>query len=47
MTAYLAMPFDLVPRLVTPDEWRQVERGLYVPRMEALAEKLMGGNGVF
>jgi uncharacterized circularly permuted ATP-grasp superfamily protein len=22
------MPFDLVPRLITPDEWRQIERGL-------------------
>ena len=22
------MPFDLVPRMITPDEWRQVERGL-------------------
>jgi uncharacterized circularly permuted ATP-grasp superfamily protein len=22
------MPFDLVPRMITPDEWQQVERGL-------------------
>ena len=22
------MPFDLVPRMITPDEWRQIERGL-------------------
>jgi uncharacterized circularly permuted ATP-grasp superfamily protein len=22
------MPFDLVPRLITPDEWRHIERGL-------------------
>jgi uncharacterized circularly permuted ATP-grasp superfamily protein len=22
------IPFDLIPRLITPDEWRQIERGL-------------------